>query len=489
MSSPVNSIKMQGKSNWNKRRDQPAKARQFQNRKETQVTCLKCTLRGHVAEDCTVKCLYKYCKTLGHIRKNCYKLRNKSHNVEDVSELQEQNDEEEDPNTYLFYVDVQPPTLNIVPAPTQCASNSHEQSSSVVSAQHASNSYKKSSSIKEADRHNVSVVCVENVSNVNMNDECFLNSKYHVSEINSISNVDSKPLIQVSLNDKTVNFELDSGSAITCISSSKFRQLELENCRIVECSKTLCVANVQIVHVRNKAIVSIQYKGVSYGDRGLLIVDANFPTLLGRDWIKVIFGPDWLSRFVNHVSFPDENERRQTFIEKIKENPIFRSEIGDVHGYEARLNLKPDARPRFCKARVAAFAIKDKVVDELNKILSELESSIAKLKNGKAVAEDGIMNEFLKNTSRLMRQTIVKVFNDCLNQGVYPWNVALITPIHKKGDKYDPDNYRAIAVGSNLGKLFAGVLFNRLLMYRNVSEESSLVASNTCIPTQKPKLN
>ena len=390
MSSSVNSIKMQGKSNWNKRRDQPAKARQFQNRKETQVTCSKCTLRGHVAEDCTVKCLY--CKTLGHIRKNCYKLRNKSHNVEDVSELQEQqeqNDEEEDPNTYLFYVDVQPPTLNIVPAPTQCASNSyeksssivpapapcasnsHEQSSSVVSAQHASNSYKKSSSIKEADRHNVSVVCVENVSNINMNDECFFNSNYHVSEINSISNVDSKPLIQVSLNDKTVNFELDSGSAITCISSSKFRQLELENCRIVECSKTLCVANGQIVHVRNKAIVSIQYKGVSYGDRGLFIVDANFPTLLGRDWIKVIFGPDWLSRFVNHVSFPDENERRQTFIEKIKENPIFRSEIGDVHGYEARLNLKPDARPRFCKARVAAFAIKDKVVDELNKMIAD----------------------------------------------------------------------------------------------------------------------
>ena len=74
--------------------------------------------------------------------------------------------------------------------------------------------------------------------------------------------------------------------------------------------------------------------------------------------------------------------------------------------------------------------------------LSELESSIEKLKNGKAVAEDGIMNEFLKNTSRLMRQTIVKVFNDCLEQSL---------------------------IGSNLGKLFAGVLLNRLLMYRNVN--------------------
>ena len=41
--------------------------------------------------------------------------------------------------------------------------------------------------------------------------------------------------------------------------------------------------------------------------------------------------------------------------------------------------------------------------------LSELESSIAKIKNGKAVAEYGMMNGFRKNSSRFMRQTIFKV--------------------------------------------------------------------------------
>ena len=50
--------------------------------------------------------------------------------------------------------------------------------------------------------------------------------------------------------------------------------------------------------------------------------------------------------------------------------------------------------------------------------LSELESSIAKLKNSKAEAEDGIMNEFLKNTSRLMRQTIFKVLHQRVYSGV-----------------------------------------------------------------------
>ena len=51
-SSYVNSLKMQGKSNWNKRQEHPLKARQFQSRKETQVTCAKCTIRGNVAEHC-----------------------------------------------------------------------------------------------------------------------------------------------------------------------------------------------------------------------------------------------------------------------------------------------------------------------------------------------------------------------------------------------------------------------------------------------------
>ena len=99
--------------------------------------------------------------------------------------------------------------------------------------------------------------------------------------------------------------------------------------------------------------------------------------------------------------------------------------------------------------------------------LSELSACIKKLKNRKAVAEDGIMNEFLKNADPRLCQAIIKVFNECLSVGVYPWNVSLITPLHKKGDKYDPNNYRAIAVGSNLGKLFASILLDRLIKFRN----------------------
>ena len=107
--------------------------------------------------------------------------------------------------------------------------------------------------------------------------------------------------------------------------------------------------------------------------------------------------------------------------------------------------------------------------DTLNRFIcqGEVTSCIQKLKLGKASADDCLTNEFLKNSSPLLLKCITKVFNACLDNGVYPWNVALVTPLHKKGDKYNPDNYRAIAVGSNLGKLFANILLDRLIMFRN----------------------
>ena len=98
--------------------------------------------------------------------------------------------------------------------------------------------------------------------------------------------------------------------------------------------------------------------------------------------------------------------------------------------------------------------------------MDELCKHIKKLKRRKAAAEDRITNELLIYTSSQLREAICKVFNECLNHGVYPWNTVLITPLHKKGDKTNPNNYRAIAVGSNLGKLFSSILLDRLISFR-----------------------
>ena len=99
----------------------------------------------------------------------------------------------------------------------------------------------------------------------------------------------------------------------------------------------------------------------------------------------------------------------------------------------------------------------------------EITATISGLKNGKSSSDDLISNEILKylvedeNGTNLLK----KLFNQCLDTATYPWNNSIISPLHKKGCKSDPDNYRAVAVSSTLGKLFSTILLNRILKIKS----------------------
>ena len=134
--------------------------------------------------------------------------------------------------------------------------------------------------------------------------------------------------------------------------------------------KTLCVANGQTVNVSLIAKTSVMFNGPSHGEMPLHVVDSCFPTLLGRDWIEVIFGSDWFTRLVN-TNAVSTKESHVQFAEEMKKSPIFQPGIGVVKGNEARLNLKEGARPKFCKARVTAFSIRSKVDSTLRKMIEE----------------------------------------------------------------------------------------------------------------------
>ena len=112
---------------------------------------------------------------------------------------------------------------------------------------------------------------------------------------------------------------------------------------------------------------------------------------------------------------------------------------------------------------------KEDLQDSLDQLITieELDKAISELKSGKAVSEDLIANEFIKACSETARKAICNLFNECLRTGIYPWNTSVVTPLHKKGDIYNPDNYRAIAVASNIGKLFSTILLQRLIEFRN----------------------
>ena len=99
--------------------------------------------------------------------------------------------------------------------------------------------------------------------------------------------------------------------------------------------------------------------------------------------------------------------------------------------------------------------------------MEEINHAIKSLKTGKASSMDMINNEILKSLNSSHKTMLQKLFNLCFSHGLYPWNDSIISPLHKKGSKSNPDNYRAVAVSSVIGKLFSTTLLERLIKYRN----------------------
>jgi hypothetical protein len=69
----------------------------------------------------------------------------------------------------------------------------------------------------------------------------------------------------------------------------------------------------------------------------------------------------------------------------------------------------------------------------------------------------------IKNSTSSILSCFSKLFNACLNYGIYheKWAEGYIMPLHKGNDIYDPGNYRGLTITSAIGKLFNRVLNER----------------------------
>ena len=99
--------------------------------------------------------------------------------------------------------------------------------------------------------------------------------------------------------------------------------------------------------------------------------------------------------------------------------------------------------------------------------IEELKKGSDILKNGKATGMDNLSNEMIKCFVEIFPHLTIKLFNDTLkrNEAIPDWTIGMIAPIHKKGSKSDPNNYRGISLLSCFGKLFMTLLNNRLMTY------------------------
>ena len=99
--------------------------------------------------------------------------------------------------------------------------------------------------------------------------------------------------------------------------------------------------------------------------------------------------------------------------------------------------------------------------------MDELRRALSLLKNHKAAGCDRIPAEYLKAFAESFGEILLKILQILFAKRVYPseWTSNFLKPIYKKGDATDADNFRGLAVGAALAKLYSLILLNRLTEY------------------------
>jgi hypothetical protein len=101
----------------------------------------------------------------------------------------------------------------------------------------------------------------------------------------------------------------------------------------------------------------------------------------------------------------------------------------------------------------------------------EIEGALKYLKNNKAAGTDSIAAELLKNGGLHLVDALHEVIQQAWTGETLPrsWTEGVLCPVYKKGNKLDCKNYRGICLLNMTYKVFAKILYDRLLHHANAA--------------------
>jgi hypothetical protein len=101
----------------------------------------------------------------------------------------------------------------------------------------------------------------------------------------------------------------------------------------------------------------------------------------------------------------------------------------------------------------------------------EKERALKYLKNNKAAGVDSIAAELLKNGGPNLVDALQAQIQQAWPSGTLPrsWTEGVLCPVYKKGDKLECKNYRGICLLNVTYKVFAKILYDRLLPHANAA--------------------
>ena len=166
--------------------------------------------------------------------------------------------------------------------------------------------------------------------------------------------------VQVEVDGRRVSMEVDTGASMSIMSETTYKQLwsgralDPSEIRLQSYSK-------EVIPVVGSTQTKVVYEGQT-ALLPLVIVKSEGPTLLGSNWLHHI-RLNWNQ--IHYALRPGLQEVLHKY------QSIFQGGLGNMKGFEATLEVDPEAIPRFCKARTVPYSMRDKVEDELNRLVKE----------------------------------------------------------------------------------------------------------------------
>ena len=315
-SADINSIKQQ-----NKQQQQPYRGNGRSGESE-QYSRRDRDVEGAKGRNNYIQCFY--CKKLGHIQRNCFlraknmregRYKNDERRVNYVNECKEYEEyEENNESAYINMIDFDKETV----IDNKC----------------------------------------KNVVNRSM-----------------INNINVPLYVYVVCNSVKIKMEIDTGACVSIINFSDFKKY-FPNLRITESAKSLKVVSGNKLNLKGSVHVSIKLPNNKiFYEMELLIVDQDrmFIPLIGRSWLDIIC-VEWRSQFteVNMCKQINESVKSESDYYKSKFSIVFDSDkTSCIKSFKARIVMKNDVVPVFCKAYTVAFGLRESVEQELERLVKD----------------------------------------------------------------------------------------------------------------------
>lgn len=197
-----------------------------------------------------------------------------------------------------------------------------------------------------------------------------LNSASDVHTQTSVQGNRDKICVIMIVNNKEIQFELDTGASVTVMGIHQFRenfgQATLSNTSLR--LQSYCNKDIQVLGVYK---VNVTY-GTVKKQLNLYVVNSHKQALLGREWLYEIpldWSKIWCQNDVSHV----ENKTIPKAVQALflKYSNVTEPGIGKTEYLEAKISIKPDSNPIFCKARRVPFSLLSKIEAELDNLVEQ----------------------------------------------------------------------------------------------------------------------